>query len=234
MQRPDVPAGGQASSAATRLAVADAAVHRFLVARSLQVLRVAVGLVFVYFGFLKLVPGWSPAEELVAATLDRLSFGALPGRAAVVATGVVECVLGVFLLGGWRRRATIYVLGLELAGILAPLVVLPGRLFDGPLAPTIEGQYVVKDVILVAAGMVLATTIGGGRIVKGPRSARPTGGSAGVDGFSADQKLVAVLSTMRGGVRDARVAAEHGITVDELHRWQEELLEGARAALTPP
>ena len=54
-------------------------------------------------------------------------------------------------------------------GILSPLVLLPERLFAGPYgAPTLEGQYVLKDVILVAAGMVIAAvTFRGGRLVRG-------------------------------------------------------------------
>ena len=64
--------------------------------------------------------------------------------------------------GAARRRL---LLGVQLIGILSPLVLLTARLFDGPHgAPTLEGQYVLKDVILVAAALVIAATVGGGRL----------------------------------------------------------------------
>jgi hypothetical protein len=65
-------------------------------------------------------------------------------------------------------RLTAWLLAAELLGILAPIVLLTGRLFSGPHhAPTLEGQYVLKDIILVAAGMVIAAgTFRGGRLVR--------------------------------------------------------------------
>jgi hypothetical protein len=73
-------------------------------------------------------------------------------------------------------------LAIEFVGILAPLVLLSGRLFSGPHdAPTLEGQYVLKDFILVAAGMVIAAgSFRGGRLVRDeptshPRDSEPAG-----------------------------------------------------------
>lgn len=60
---------------------------------------------------------------------------------------------------------------------MSPLVLFPGELFAGPggaFAPTLVAQYIVKDVILVAAAMVIATTWTGARIVAEPRSLRST------------------------------------------------------------
>jgi len=57
-------------------------------------------------------------------------------------------------------RATIYLLIFWVIGILTPLVLLPERLFSGPNhAPTLEGQYVLKDIILFTASLVIATTL---------------------------------------------------------------------------
>jgi uncharacterized membrane protein YkgB len=66
-------------------------------------------------------------------------------------------------------RAAVYLLAIQLIGILSPLVLLPGRMFHGPHgAPTLEGQYVLKDIIIVGAALVLASTIGGGRLTSKP------------------------------------------------------------------
>jgi hypothetical protein len=66
---------------------------------------------------------------------------------------------------GRALRGAVYLLGVQLVGIMSPIVLLPGRLFAGPHgAPTLEGQYVLKDVIIVGAALVLAATLGGGRL----------------------------------------------------------------------
>jgi len=72
----------------------------------------------------------------------------------------VECLIGLSLITGWGLRVSIYITALWVLGILSPLVMLPGRLFSGPgHAPTLEGQYVLKDLILLAATLVIATTV---------------------------------------------------------------------------
>jgi len=140
----------------------DAAIHRVLVAHSIQLLRVAVGLVFLAFGLLKFFPGVSPVEELTIKTTDALSFDLVPGGIAIVLIASLECIIGLLLISGRGLRIAVYLLAGQLIGILAPLVLFSGRLFDGPHhAPTLEGQYVLKDFILVAAGFVVASTLSG-------------------------------------------------------------------------
>jgi uncharacterized membrane protein YphA (DoxX/SURF4 family) len=140
----------------------DAAIHRFLLAHSIQMLRVVVGLIFLGFGVLKFFPGVSPVEELTIKTTDALSFDLVPGGIAIVLIASLECIIGLLLISGRGLRIAVYLLAGQLIGILAPLVLFTGRLFDGAHhAPTLEGQYVVKDFILVAAGFVVASTLPG-------------------------------------------------------------------------
>lgn len=140
----------------------DAAIHRWLVAHSIAVLRMVVGLVFLAFGLLKLFPGVSPAEGLTIKTTDALTFDLLPGHVAIVLIASLECIIGLLLIIRRWLRLAIFLLAGQLIGVLAPLVLFTGRLFAGPHnAPTLEGQYVVKDLILVAAGFVVASTLPG-------------------------------------------------------------------------
>ena len=140
----------------------DGAIHRVLVAHSIQWLRIVVGLVFLAFGVLKFFPGVSPAEGLTIKTTDALSFDLIPGHVAIVLIASLECIIGLLLITGRFLRLAIYLLAGQLIGILAPLVLFTGRLFAGPHhAPTLEGQYVIKDFILVAAGLVVASTLPG-------------------------------------------------------------------------
>jgi uncharacterized membrane protein YkgB len=153
-------------------------VHHRLVAHSVTVLRISVGAVFLCFGALKFFPGVSPAESLTKATTHLLTLGLVPGGVSMVAIATLESVIGICLLASRWMRLAVWLLAIQFVGILSPLVLLPGRLFAGPYhAPTLEGQYVLKDVILVGAGMVIAAaTFRGGRLVRGdppPVSRRP-------------------------------------------------------------
>jgi uncharacterized membrane protein YkgB len=66
-------------------------------------------------------------------------------------------------------RLGLALLGVAMVGILSPLVLFPGELFAGPdHAPTLEGQYVLKDVVLLAGGLVVAARELGGRPVAEP------------------------------------------------------------------
>src|SRR5919112_4299644 len=140
----------------------DAALHRVLRARSIDILRVVLGLVILAFGVLKFFPGVSPAEELTKMTTDKLTFGLVPGHIAIVVIASLETLIGLLLISGRFLRLAVYLLFGQLIGILAPLALFTDRLFAGPhSAPTLEGQYVVKDLILVAAGFVVASTLPG-------------------------------------------------------------------------
>jgi len=145
-------------------------VHRLLVRHSVAALRIAVGAIFLGFGVLKYFPGMSPAETLATDTTDVLSLGLVPPDVAIVVIATVECFIGLcFLIGtGALMRVAIWVLAAQFVGILSPLAIDPGRLFSGPHhGPTLEGQYVLKDIILVAAGMVIAAgTFRGGKMVR--------------------------------------------------------------------
>ena len=143
----------------------EGAVHGWLVRHSIDLLRISMGLVFIGFGVLKFIPGVSPAEGLVVATIDKMSFGLVPHEVGLVTTAVLECLIGLSLLTGRYMRLMTYLLIAELGGILSPIVLLPGRLFAGPgHMPTLEGQYVLKDLILVTAAMVITTTFRGASI----------------------------------------------------------------------
>jgi uncharacterized membrane protein YphA (DoxX/SURF4 family) len=155
----------------------EAAVHRWLMRYSIIALRISMGAVYLGFGVLKYFPGASPAESLALATTHMLSFGLVP---AVIPNGVVmvllatlECTIGLVLITGRWLRVAIYLLGGHLVGILSPAVLLAGREFAGPHhMPTLEGQYVLKDVILVAVAMVIATTVRGSALTDGGHPSR--------------------------------------------------------------
>lgn len=220
------------TSLSTRLDSLDAAAHRWLVARGITLLRISLGAVFLGFGLLKFFPGVSPAEDLATATTDILFFGLVPGSVAIVMIAVLESVIGLLLITGRRMRLAVYLLAGQFVGILSPLVLLPGRLFSGPgHAPTLEGQYVLKDVILVAAVLVVATTLRGGRLARGDHSAKPVSLALGERPLSAAEKLDIVMAGSAAERPLADICAERGITVAEYEEWRRDAALGARRIL---
>jgi uncharacterized membrane protein YkgB len=152
----DKPLPRLADRASARLAT-------WLARHSVDILRISLGLVFLGFAVLKYFPGVSPAEDLAVRTVETLSLGILSGYGALVATAIVETFIGLTLITGKLLRAGLLVLGGAMVGILSPLVLFFGDLFPG--APTLEAQYVLKDVVLVAAALVVTARALGARLV---------------------------------------------------------------------
>lgn len=138
--------------------------ERLLAAHSITALRISVGLIFTYFGMLKFFPGASPAEALATRTIDLLTLGMVPAGAALLMTAVIETFVGLTLITGVGLRVGLVVLYGALAGIMSPLVLFPGELFDG-VVPTLEAQYILKNVVVACAGAVVAAKALGSRLI---------------------------------------------------------------------
>jgi uncharacterized membrane protein YkgB len=144
----------------------------FLARYSVVLLRVSLGLVFLGFGFLKFFPDVSPAQELATRTVDALTFGLISGGVATVLVAILETAIGLSLVTGKYVRLGLALLGMAMIGVLSPLVLFPGDLFSREYnAPTLEGQYVLKDIVLFASGLVvLARERGKDPIAEGART----------------------------------------------------------------
>jgi uncharacterized membrane protein YphA (DoxX/SURF4 family) len=133
------------------------------------ILRVALGIVFLWFGVLKFFPGLSPAQTLAVKTIDVLTFGAIPGTVSLVLLATLECAIGLGLVSGRFTRLTLLLLAFQMFGAASPLLLFPGDAFlQFPYAPTLEGQYIIKNVVLVSAGLVIGATVRGGGLSDEP------------------------------------------------------------------
>jgi putative oxidoreductase len=158
---------------ATRRQPGNSAIHaaeahliEWLARYSVDLLRVSLGLVFLSFGVLKFFPGLSPAQELTGRTVETLTLGIVSDQLAVPLVATLETTIGVLLVTGRWLRLGIGLLIVAMTGILSPLVLLPDELFRGAVyAPTLEGQYVLKDVVLLSAAFVVAARALGARMV---------------------------------------------------------------------
>ncbi|HUG27553.1 MAG TPA: DoxX family protein [Gemmatimonadales bacterium] len=147
----------------------DARITRWMASHGPPLLRISVGVVFLWFGALKFFPGLSPAQDLALRTMDVLTFGQVPARVAIVVLAAWECLIGVGLVFGVFLRATLLLLFVQMLGTMTPIFLFPGEVFTRvPYAPTLEGQYILKNLVLISAGLVIGATVRGGRITVNP------------------------------------------------------------------
>ena len=135
----------------------------FLNAHSITILRISLGVVFLVFASFKFVSGASPAEELAIATVGKLTFGMVTGTNALLFTALTETVIGLTLLTGKFVKVGLLVMAGAMVGILSPLVLFPGQMWADN-GPTLTGQYVFKDIVLVAGALVVAAHALGARL----------------------------------------------------------------------
>ena len=138
---------------------------------SITLLRIGLGIVFFWFGILKFFPSLSPAQELATQTIFDLSFGVVPPTISLPVLAAWECLIGLGLISGLFTRATLLLLWLQMAGTITPLFLYPTEVFTHlPFAPTLEGQYIIKNIVLICAGLVIGATVRGGRVVAEPET----------------------------------------------------------------
>lgn len=125
--------------------------------------RIALGIVFLWFGAIKFVPGWSPAADLATRTISELTLGLVPPHVSLPLLAAWESLIGLGLLTGRYLRATLLLLFVQMPGTMLPLLLFPGETFRAfPYAPTMEGQYIIKNLVLIAAAIVVGATARGG------------------------------------------------------------------------
>jgi uncharacterized membrane protein YphA (DoxX/SURF4 family) len=140
----------------------DARLTQWMSHYGVATLRVTLGVVFFWFGILKFFPGLSPARTLAVKTIDVLTLGHLPAGASLVLLATLECTIGLGLISGKFMRLTL-LLAFQMIGADSPLLLFPGEVFTQfPYAPTLEGLYIIKNLVLVSAGVVIGAIVRGG------------------------------------------------------------------------
>jgi uncharacterized membrane protein YkgB len=147
----------------------DRRITELMADHGLTLLRLAIGVVFFWFGILKFFPAASPAEELAGRTIQALTGGFLPSATALPILAVWEVAIGVgLLLGRWMRPVLLLLL-VQMIGTITPLFLFPTETFKiFPVAPTLEGQYIIKNIVIVSAAIVLGATVRGGELIPEP------------------------------------------------------------------
>ncbi|MER5495519.1 DoxX family protein [Streptomyces sp. LE64] len=125
--------------------------------RGPMLLRWSVGLVFLWFGILKLFPSTSPAEGVAVRAVSKMTLGLLPKDAIVPLLALMETAIGIGLVTGLLLRLTLVVFFGHMVGVFFALFLLADEMWQGGfLIPTMEGQYIIKNVVLIVACLLIA------------------------------------------------------------------------------
>jgi len=138
-----------------RLDRADQRVVEVMAAHGLGLLRISLGVVFIWFGLLKVI-GVTPVADLVTAVISWV-----PAALSVPLVGLFEVVLGVGLVVGYGLRFTLLLLWLHLAGTFLLLLVRPDLTFQSGnlLFLTADGEFVIKNLVLISGGIAVGSTV---------------------------------------------------------------------------
>lgn len=120
-----------------------------------NLLRWSLAVVFIWFGMLKPF-GHSEANDLIAATV----YWAFDPPLFIVILGWWEVLIGVCLL--WRPliRVALFLLALQMSGTFLPLMLVPEATWNHiPWAPTLAGQYIIKNLVIIAAAIAVGGTV---------------------------------------------------------------------------
>lgn len=129
-------------------------------------LRISLGAIFFWFGFLKFFPNLSPAQEIATRTISVLTFDLMSPELSLQILAAWESLIGLGLISGAFMRGTLLLLWLQMLGTITPMLIFPGEVFlHVPYAPTLEGQYILKNLVLISAGIVIGATVRDGRLV---------------------------------------------------------------------
>lgn len=147
-------------------------VTHWMAEHGIAFLRISIGIVFLWFGFIKYFPGLSPIEDLALRTTRVLTFNFFSDDAMAKGLATLECLIGIGLITGTFLRATLLLLLLQLIGAISPVFTFTSEVFKIiPIVPTLAGQYIIKDIIIISAGILIGSTVRGGKMIADPEVA---------------------------------------------------------------
>ena len=137
----------------------DRSISGFMRRWGILALRISLATIFIWFGILKPL-GLSSAEPLIVATSRWLPL--FDGDLWVAIIGWWEVAIGITFLFRRTIRVAIALLALQMIGTFMPLVLLPAVTFQPghvPYVPTLEGQYIIKNLLIISAALVVGGTV---------------------------------------------------------------------------
>jgi uncharacterized membrane protein YphA (DoxX/SURF4 family) len=119
-------------------------------------LRICIGIIYFWFGALKFFHGYSPAEDLAIQTINKLTFNLVPQPVNIVLLAIWEVAIGILLISGKWVKVALIALLVHMACTFTPLYFFPAVSFQyASYSFTLVSQYIMKNIIIVSAALVL-------------------------------------------------------------------------------
>ncbi len=124
---------------------------------SVLLARVALFVLYFWFGILKVI-GQSPASPLVKELLSR-TMPFLPFSSFIVLFGLFEIIIAIlFIIPGWEKWAiTLFASHIIMTAL--PLFLLPKYIWTHSFVPTLEGQYIIKNLALISCALTIYASL---------------------------------------------------------------------------
>jgi uncharacterized membrane protein YkgB len=148
--------------------------HRFRLfveRRGLLLLRISVGVIYFWFGFLKFFPD-NAAEGLAGDTISWLSAGYIGKPFSIYALAAFECIIGLSILSKRFLNQTVPLMYLQMCGTILPLFIFPEKTWIHPFMPSLEGQYIIKNIVIIASGIIMGAMARGSKLITHPHVAK--------------------------------------------------------------
>ena len=117
-----------------------------------NLLSISIGLVYLLFGILKFFTSISPAEEIAIQTINKITFGLISDSTSIFLLAIWETSVGLFLILNIQKKAILILALIHMVFTFTPLIVIPEMTFtNSSFAPTLLGQYIFKNIIIIAA-----------------------------------------------------------------------------------
>ncbi|MCF7568843.1 doxx family protein [Sabulilitoribacter arenilitoris] len=130
-------------------------IYKYSDKHKVSFLAISIGLIYLWFGILKLFPGLSPAENLAGNTLSAIVFYTINQRTLLIVLALVEIFIGINLLFQKRNKLLIYLVFIHMIGTLLPLFIFPEISFTKPpFGFSIIGQYIMKNFVIIS-GLII-------------------------------------------------------------------------------
>ncbi|MBZ0290636.1 MAG: hypothetical protein K8I30_23630 [Anaerolineae bacterium] len=150
----------------------DKAVTGLLARHGITLLRVSIGIVYIWFGALKAFHGVSPIEDFIRETINFL-----PGDLFLPFLALWEVAIGIGFIVWKFPRLTLILMLMQMGGAMSPMILRPDLVWQVfPYQFTLVGQYIFKDIILVSAALVIGATARGGGLTNSAKTLKRSRG----------------------------------------------------------
>lgn len=130
------------------------------VEKMVRIIQIVIGINFLWFGMLKMFPGMSPAESLAIMTIEKLTFGLIAPHISIKLLAIWEVLIGTGFIIGMSPKFFVRIFMLHMVLTFTPLFLFPELCFTVvPFGLTIVGQYIIKNIVFMAAGALICITL---------------------------------------------------------------------------